>query len=114
MPELAGALAAATGEKADPASLSRWLIRGGYRFKKNSAGEQQDRQDIEQAREEWTEVRQPRMRLEPHRLVFLDETGTTTKMTRFTAAVPRGAASLPGAVGTLEDLDLHRRPALGL
>ncbi len=39
MPELAGALAAATGEKADPASLSRWLIRAGYRFKKNSAGE---------------------------------------------------------------------------
>jgi transposase len=39
LPELAGALAAATGEKADPASLSRWLIRAGYRFKKNSAGE---------------------------------------------------------------------------
>src|SRR5580693_2535305 len=39
MPELAGALAAARGEKADPASLSRWLIRAGYRFKKNSAGE---------------------------------------------------------------------------
>jgi transposase len=39
MPELAGALAAASGEKADPASLSRWLIRAGYRFKKNSAGE---------------------------------------------------------------------------
>src|ERR1700756_5595213 len=36
MPELAGALAAARGEKADPASLSRWLIRAGYRFKKNS------------------------------------------------------------------------------
>jgi hypothetical protein len=27
-------LAAATYEKADPASLSRWLIRIGYRFKK--------------------------------------------------------------------------------
>jgi transposase len=39
MPELAAALAAATGEKADPASLSRWLIRAGYRFKKNFAGE---------------------------------------------------------------------------
>ena len=26
-------------EKADPASLSRWLIRIGYRFKKNSAGQ---------------------------------------------------------------------------
>ena len=37
MPELAAELAAATGEKADPASLSRWLIRAGYRFKKNSA-----------------------------------------------------------------------------
>jgi transposase len=35
MPELAAELVAATGEKADPASLSRWLIRAGYRFKKN-------------------------------------------------------------------------------
>ena len=34
MPELAAELAAATGETADPASLSRWLIRAGYRFKK--------------------------------------------------------------------------------
>jgi transposase len=34
MPELAAALAATTGERADPASLSRWLIRAGYRFKK--------------------------------------------------------------------------------
>src|ERR1700704_2232402 len=31
--------AAASGTKADPASLSRWLIRNGYRFKKNPAGE---------------------------------------------------------------------------
>lgn len=34
MPELAAALEAATGTKVDPASLSRWLIRNGYRFKK--------------------------------------------------------------------------------
>jgi transposase len=39
MPELAAELYAATGTKADPASLSRWLIRNGYRFKKNAAGE---------------------------------------------------------------------------
>jgi transposase len=38
MPELAAELASATGEKAAPASLSRWLIRNGYRFKKNTAG----------------------------------------------------------------------------
>jgi transposase len=35
MPELAGELAAATGAKADPASLSRWLIRATYRLKKH-------------------------------------------------------------------------------
>ncbi|MGH6821229.1 MAG: IS630 transposase-related protein [Methylocella sp.] len=39
MPELAAELAAVTGTRADPASLSRWLIRNGYRFKKNLAGE---------------------------------------------------------------------------
>jgi transposase len=39
MPELSAALCAATGTHADPASLSRWLIRNGYRFKKNAAGE---------------------------------------------------------------------------
>src|SRR3984957_6748859 len=33
MPELAAELAAATCQKVDPASLSRWLIRIGYRFK---------------------------------------------------------------------------------
>ena len=39
MPELALALETETGTKADPASLSRWLIRNGYRFKKNTAGQ---------------------------------------------------------------------------
>ena len=39
MPELAAELVAATGTKADPSSLSRWLIRNGYRFKKNHAGQ---------------------------------------------------------------------------
>ena len=39
MPELAEALAAATGTRADPSSLSHWLIRNGYRFKKNTAGQ---------------------------------------------------------------------------
>jgi transposase len=39
MPELAGALEAECGTRADPASLSRWLIRNGYRFKKNAAGQ---------------------------------------------------------------------------
>jgi transposase len=71
MPELAAELAAnsnSTCEKADPASLSRWLIRIGYRFKKTLRASEHDRPDIKQAREEWTSTRQPIMRLEPHRL----------------------------------------------
>lgn len=35
-------------------------------------------------------MRQPRMKLQPHRLVFLDETGTTTKMTRLRGRALRG------------------------
>ena len=81
MPELAGELEARL-RHADPASLSRWLIRNGYRYKKNPSGQRMRSSRHRQARDEWTGERQPRMRLEPHRLVFLDETGTTTKMTR--------------------------------
>jgi hypothetical protein len=39
MPELAVALKAETGVEAAPASLSRFLIRHGQRFKKNTAGQ---------------------------------------------------------------------------
>jgi transposase len=39
MPELASELEAAAGAKADPSSISRWLIRNGFRFKKNAAGQ---------------------------------------------------------------------------
>jgi len=97
MPELAAELAAARGEKADPAWLSRWLIRAGYRFKKTLRASEQDRPDIRKAREEWAQTRQPRMRLEPDRLVFLDETGTTTKMTRLRGRCPRGRRLLAKA-----------------
>jgi transposase len=42
-------------------------------------------------------VRQPKMRLEPQRLVFLDETGTTTKMTRLRGRCPEGQRLLSKA-----------------
>jgi len=90
MPELAAELAAATGTTADPASLARFLIRNGYRFKKTLAASEQDRPGIKAARAEWTTPRQPHMRLEPHRLIFIDATGTTTKMTRLRGRCLRG------------------------
>ena len=46
---------------------------------------------MRQARDEWKVHRQPRMREAVHRLVFLDETGTTTKMTRLRGRARRGA-----------------------
>jgi transposase len=39
MPELSNELASTTGTRAHPSALSRWLIRNGYRFKKNIAGQ---------------------------------------------------------------------------
>ena len=45
---------------------------------------------MRQAREHWHTKRQPRMRQEPHRLVFLDETGTSTKMTRLRGRCLKG------------------------
>jgi hypothetical protein len=41
-------------------------------------------------RRTWRDNRQPRMREEPDRLVFLDETATTTKMTRLRGRALRG------------------------
>jgi len=46
---------------------------------------------VRQAREEWKAHRQPRMGQQVHRLIFLDETGTTTKMTRLRGRARRGA-----------------------
>jgi transposase len=90
MPELAGELQAASGVKADPASLSRWLIRNGLSFKKSLQASECDRPDVRQAREAWKAERQPKMRTEPHRLVYIDETGTNTKMTRARGRCDRG------------------------
>ncbi len=45
---------------------------------------------MRQARDHWCTKRQPRMRQEPHRLVFVDEAGTSTKMTRLRGRCPKG------------------------
>ena len=48
------------------------------------------RDDVRKARREWIGLRQPRMREEPHRLTFIDETATNTKMTRLRGRAKRG------------------------
>jgi hypothetical protein len=59
--------------------------------KKTLLASEAGREDVRQARDEWKAHRQPRMREGVHRLVFLDETGTTTKMTRLRGRARRGA-----------------------
>ena len=58
--------------------------------KKTLLASEQNRPGVAKERDEWIRLRLPRMRLEPHRLVFIDETGTTTKMTRRRGRAPRG------------------------
>jgi transposase len=51
---------------------------------------ERERAEVINARRLWILSRQPRMQVEPHRLVFLDETGVTTKMTRLRGRSLRG------------------------
>jgi transposase len=109
MPELPGEFAA-LGTRVTPASISRWFIRHGYRFRKTLRASEQERPNVRQARAHWRAKCQPRMRQEPHRLVFIDETGTTTKMTRLRGRCPRGErlyAKAPFGQG------IGREPSLG-
>ena len=48
------------------------------------------RADIREERRVWRDHRQPRMRQQPHRLVFLDETFVNTKMTRLRGRARKG------------------------
>ncbi len=60
------------------------------------------RADIRDERRVWRDQRQPRMREQPHRLVFLDETSVNTKMTRLRGRSRKGQrlhASRPSAIG---------------
>ncbi len=90
MPELANELEAARGVRAGPASLSRALCRLGFTYKKALMASERARADVQERRREWIEQRQPRMRLQPARLVFIDETAVTTKLTRLQGRSRRG------------------------
>jgi hypothetical protein len=90
LPELAGRLAAEHGVAVHPTSLSRLLKVAGFTVKKTLLASETDRADIACARRVWRVRRQPWMKRRPERLVFVDETGTTTKMTRLRGRARRG------------------------
>jgi transposase len=91
MPELAAKLLAAKGISVHPSSLSRALLAWGFTVKKTLLASESERDDVHKDRLEWRCYRQPHMREQVHRLVFVDETGTTTKMTRLRGRARRGA-----------------------
>ena len=71
------------------------------------------RADVRDERRVWQDQRQARMRQEPHRLVFLDETYVNTKMTRLRGRSPQGpAVAHERSLRALEDAYLSGRAAL--
>ena len=90
MPELAALPSAEKQTEVALAMLSRWLIAHGLSFKKTLRASEQDRLDIAAARAEWKDACQPIMSREQYKLVFIDETGSTTKMTRLRGRCCKG------------------------
>jgi transposase len=85
--EIRGRLAADKTFAASVSTLWRFFDRHGISFKKTLHAAEQDREDVKAAREEWRE-KQPS--IDPKRLVFIDETGTSTNMTRLRGRAPKG------------------------
>jgi transposase len=90
MPELATRLRENHGVVAAPATLSRLLCRHGFTYKKQLMAVECARADIRDERRVWRVQRQARMREQPHRLIFLDETSVSTKVTRLRGRSRKG------------------------
>lgn len=82
MPELAAMLSAERGVTADPSNISKLLCAAGFTYKKTLLASEQERSDVKAARLEWRCWRQPAMRRQPGRLIFVDETSVKTNMCR--------------------------------
>ena len=77
--------------------------------KKSVVAGERDRPDVARRRAQWTKYQD---RVEPERLVFIDETWTKTNMAPLRGWAPRGAAShRQGPAWPLEDHDVPGRPA---
>ncbi|WP_175422260.1 IS630 family transposase [Agrobacterium tumefaciens] len=69
-------------------ALGAWLRRRGWTFKKKSAHAlEQDRPDVLKRRRAWFDGQ---LDLDPEKLIFLDETGLSTKMARLRGRAIRG------------------------
>lgn len=85
--ELERRIEAGVGLKTTEASIRRFFGRHRVSFKKTLHAAEQDRPDVAAARERW---KADQAGLDPTKLVFIDETGTSTKMVRTRGRGPVG------------------------
>jgi transposase len=85
--ELADLLRREHGESFAPSSVWRFLDRHAMTVKKTAHASEQERPDVAARRRAWFDA-QPD--LDPENLVFIDETGASTKMARLRGRAPRG------------------------
>ena len=67
-----------------------FCARQGLAIKKTLLAAEKERSDVRAARRTWIKLRQPFMRRQPGRLVFVDETSVKTNMTPLRGRSPRG------------------------
>ena len=108
MPELAAELEARHGVCACSSSLSRILVGAGFTYKKTLMASERARAAVRKERNLWVRRRQPFMRLQPHRLVFIDETSTNTKMVRLRGPALKGTR-LPGSAPWVIEAAMDRK-----
>ena len=85
--EIAAHLESEHGLRVSQSTVWRFFHRRGITFKKTAHASEQQRPDVLQRRRAWFEA-QPV--LDPDRLVFVDETGASTKMARRCGRALRG------------------------
>ena len=85
--EIAAHLESEHGLRVSPSTVWRFFHRRGITFKKTAHASEQQRPDVLRRRRAWFEA-QPA--LDPDRLVFVDETGASTKMARRSGRALRG------------------------
>ena len=85
--EIAAHLEDEHGVRVSQSTVWRFFHRRGITFKKTAHASEQQRPDVLRRRRAWLET-QPD--LEPEKLVFVDETGASTKMARRSGRAPRG------------------------
>jgi transposase len=88
-------------------SISRFLHHLKLRFKKSLRAAEQDRPDVAAARKA---LQTQQLRLDPKRLVFIDETSVSTTITRLYGRAPQGERLVQKVPPRrLEDHHFHRR-----